>query len=223
MPAIKTVALVTSDDQARLEKQTLVASFSNHSCHPLSLGMKFHLLCNFSCQRKHPRSARDVRPPDYLCNNAFSACRGQCCHNKVGKCFWTMSACFRRCPFFPFFLLPGGMLIKYMQMTLSPPWKMLMWILCDCCCEAHVMRKVTFFCPAGSRAAGFRLLRRFVNALCSDQSVNKYYKIWIQSRLQRRLCDFHWRERLESHWKKRGRRWGKSISNCEMFGVLIVN
>lgn len=184
--------------------------------------MKFRLLCTFSCQRKHPRSAGDVRPPDYLCNSALSACRGQCCHNKVGKRLLNNVSLLLQVSISPLFLLPGGMLIKCMQMTLSPPWKMLMRILCDGCCEARVMRKVTFFCPAGSRAAGFRLLRGFVNALLSDQSVNKYYKIWIQSRLPRRLCDSHRREHLESHCKRRWR--GKqSISNCKMFGILIGN
>lgn len=148
--------------------------------------MKFHLLCTSSCQRKHPRSAE---MSDFLIvyvTVLLSVCRDQCCHNNVGKRLLNNVSLL---PQVSISSLPGGMLIKYMQMTPSPPWKMLMWILCDGCCEAHVMQKVTFLCPAGSRAAGFRLLRGFVNVLRSDQSVNKYYKIWIQRRLLRRLCD----------------------------------
>lgn len=38
------------------------------------------------------------------------------------------------------------------------------------------MRKVTFFFPAGSRAAGLRLWRGFLNALHSARSVNRRRK-----------------------------------------------
>lgn len=161
--------------------------------------MKFHLLCTSSCQRKHPRSAGDVRLPDYLCNSALSVCRDQCCHNKVGKRLLNNVSLL---PQVSISSLPGGMLIKYMQMTPSPPWKMLMWILCDGCCEAHVMQKVTFLCPAGSGAAGFRLLRGFVNALRSDQSVNKYYKIRISKTF---AAPPVW------YWERRGREKNWSV------------
>lgn len=93
--------------------------------------MKFHLLCTFLRQRKHPWSAEDVRPPDYLCNSALSASRGQCCHNKVGKRLLNNVSLLQQVSIFSSFLLPGGMLIKYMQMTLSPLEK--------CKCESFVM------------------------------------------------------------------------------------